>query len=144
MNSNTPSASVIGKLYVRMSRRSTARRAPVSDNGTGFTSRAFKQFCAINGISHVFSPVYCPASNGQAESAVKIVKTGVKSIQEDGRWTLDDEAFEGSEIRGGDERQLTDPSAPASAAVDTTNRHEGPQVTAATAVEEAELLSTHP
>lgn len=51
----------------------------VSDNDTAFTSQEFKSFCAVNGILHVTSPTYHPASNGQAESFVKIVKKGIKS-----------------------------------------------------------------
>ncbi|GBP53674.1 hypothetical protein EVAR_36043_1 [Eumeta japonica] len=56
--------------------RSTAH--PVSNNGTVFSSCEFKQFCAINGILHMFSPGYYTASNGQAESAVKNVKMDIK------------------------------------------------------------------
>lgn len=44
-----------------------------------FLSEEFKQFCVSNGISHVTSPAYHPASNGQAESYVKVVKKGIKS-----------------------------------------------------------------
>lgn len=51
----------------------------VSDNGTAFVSEEFKSFCNSNGISHVTSPAYHPASNGQAESYVKIIKKGIKA-----------------------------------------------------------------
>ena len=45
-----------------------------SDNGPQFSSEEFKQFCKEWGIKHVTSsPVY-PASNGKAESAVKVAK----------------------------------------------------------------------
>ncbi|CAG9108181.1 unnamed protein product [Plutella xylostella] len=51
----------------------------VSDNGTAFCSKEFKSFCLVNGIDHVTSPTYHPASNGQAESFVKIIKKGIRS-----------------------------------------------------------------
>lgn len=51
----------------------------VSDNATCFTSQEFVQFCKCNNISHLTSPAYNPASNGQAESYVKIVKKGIRS-----------------------------------------------------------------
>lgn len=51
-----------------------------SDNGSSFTSSEFQQFCVRNGIIHLTSPPYNPASNGQAESYVKIIKKAIKSI----------------------------------------------------------------
>lgn len=51
-----------------------------SDNGTAFVSHEFKQFCLRNNITHLTSPTYNPASNGQAESYVKIIKKAIKSI----------------------------------------------------------------
>lgn len=52
----------------------------VSDNGAYFTSQEFKHFCSLNGIKHLTSPPYSPASNGQAEAYVKIVKKALKGI----------------------------------------------------------------
>ena len=58
----------------------------VSDNGTSFSSREFKEFMDNNGIVHTRVAPYHPSSNGQAERAVQIVKRGIQN-QTDG--TLD-------------------------------------------------------
>ncbi|KAJ0171393.1 hypothetical protein K1T71_012943 [Dendrolimus kikuchii] len=79
MTSTYSSKAVIGKLYDYMSRVGVPHTL-VSDNGTSFTSQEFKMFCLNNGIQHILSPVYNPASNGQAESIVKIIKKGLKCI----------------------------------------------------------------
>ncbi|XP_043241173.1 uncharacterized protein K02A2.6-like [Amphibalanus amphitrite] len=50
----------------------------VSDNGGCFTSKEFGEFMSANQIRHVFTPPLHPASNGQAESMVKLVKNGIK------------------------------------------------------------------
>lgn len=73
------SKAIIRKLYDMMSRFGIPHTL-VSDNGTSFTSTEFNDFCQLNGIKHILSPAYHPASNGQAESFVKIVKKGLKSI----------------------------------------------------------------
>jgi hypothetical protein len=75
---NTSSTAVIAKLYEFMSRFGLVNTI-VSDNATCFLSQEFLDFCKVNGISHVTSPAYHPASNGQAESYVKIIKKGIKS-----------------------------------------------------------------
>lgn len=51
-----------------------------TDNGPSFVSVDFDNFCTSNGITHLTSPAYHPASNGQAESYVKIVKRALKAI----------------------------------------------------------------
>lgn len=76
--SSTTSEAVIIKLTEFMSRFGLIHTL-VSDNATCFLSSDFSHFCTVNGISHVTSPAYHPASNGQAESYVKVVKKGIKS-----------------------------------------------------------------
>ncbi|CAH8590762.1 unnamed protein product [Dicrocoelium dendriticum] len=48
-----------------------------TDNGSPFTSAEFGKFVANNGIQHVKSAPYHPASNGLAERAVQTVKHGL-------------------------------------------------------------------
>ncbi|XP_057419037.1 uncharacterized protein LOC130713272 [Lotus japonicus] len=49
-----------------------------TDNGTQFTSRSVKDFCAEMGIEMRFASVEHPQSNGQVESANKVILNGVK------------------------------------------------------------------
>lgn len=78
MNNNTSSVATIDKIYEFMSRFGLMKTL-VSDNAAVFGSYEFQSFCTLNGITHLTSPAYHPASNGQAESYVKIVKKGIKS-----------------------------------------------------------------
>ena len=52
----------------------------ITNNGSGFVSEEFETFLKCNGIRHVTSVPYHPASNGLAEHAVQIVKRGLKKV----------------------------------------------------------------
>lgn len=52
----------------------------VTDNGSAFTAEAFQNFCKENGLKHITTPPYHPASNGQAENWVKSVKIALKKL----------------------------------------------------------------
>ena len=51
----------------------------MSDNGSHFTSSFVEGFLENNGVRHVYSPPYHPASNGLAERCVRTVKTLMKA-----------------------------------------------------------------
>ena len=51
-----------------------------SDNGTQFVSQQFQDFVASMGAVHRTTAPYFPASNGQAERVVQLVKRGLSKI----------------------------------------------------------------
>ena len=52
----------------------------VSDNGPCFTSKEFAKFVKMNGVRHVRSAPYHPATNGLAERAVQTVKSALRKM----------------------------------------------------------------
>ncbi|XP_026743672.1 uncharacterized protein K02A2.6-like [Trichoplusia ni] len=74
---STTSQAVIKELREMWARFGLPKQL-VSDNGPPFFSGEFQQFLNNNGIEHIFSAPYHPASNGAAENAVKICKKSIK------------------------------------------------------------------
>ena len=54
----------------------------VTDNGTCFVSTEFEKFLKGNVVKHTTSVPYHPASNVVAETAVQMVKHGLKKVKE--------------------------------------------------------------
>ena len=52
----------------------------VTDNGSNFTSSEFEEFLKANGIRHIKTAPYHPASNGLAEWAIQTFKSGMKKL----------------------------------------------------------------
>ena len=51
-----------------------------TDNGSVLTSIEFQHFIDMNGIRHLTTAPYRPASNGMAELGVQTLKTGLKQM----------------------------------------------------------------
>ena len=51
----------------------------VSDNGPQFTASSFEEFLSVNGVQHLKSPPYHPATNGEAEKFVQTFKHSLKA-----------------------------------------------------------------
>ena len=55
----------------------------ISNNGTQFDSKEFKEFCSELGIKKSFSSVDHPQTNGQVKAVNKIVKHNLKTKLEE-------------------------------------------------------------
>ena len=77
---STTSSAKIEKLMEIFSTHGMPRTI-VSHNGTNFTSSEFEQFTAQNGIKLIIVAPYHPASNGQAERAVRTFKEGFEKME---------------------------------------------------------------
>nr|XP_012149735.1 PREDICTED: uncharacterized protein K02A2.6-like [Megachile rotundata] len=55
----------------------------VSDNGRAFVSKEFTDFLKVNGITQRLTAPYHPATNGQAERYVQILKNSLKRMKAD-------------------------------------------------------------
>lgn len=81
---NTNSSAVIKFLKAQFSDHGIPD-VLVTDNGPHFISGEFSEFATQWKFQHVTSSPYHPKSNGNAESAVKIVKSRIKKAQRDNK-----------------------------------------------------------
>lgn len=79
VTSSTTAMATIEKLRVTFATHGIPVTV-VTDNGTNFTSREFENFMKSNGIAHVKTAPYHPASNGLAEKAVQTFKAAMKRL----------------------------------------------------------------
>ena len=77
-----PTSSATSSTVIQLSRTLFSQfglpEVLVTDNGSCFVSEEFETFLLNNGIKHITSAPYHPATNGLAERAVQIVKKGLK------------------------------------------------------------------
>lgn len=85
MDRGTSTHALIQKLKEMFSRFGVPN-VIVSDNDVKISSAEFHTFCRVNGIEHVTSPIYHPASNGQAENSVKTCKKMIKCMFLEGNY----------------------------------------------------------
>ena len=77
MTNSTTSLAMIEALHKSFSTFGLPKTI-VSNNATAFTSSEFSEFVKKNGIYHIFTPPYHPASNSLVERAVQTFKEGMR------------------------------------------------------------------
>ena len=87
MMTTTTAAKTICVLREIFSRNGIPKQL-VSDNGPQFCAEEFRQFMKNNGIEHIRTAPYHPASNGAAERLVQTLKQSLRSSYQTGM-TLD-------------------------------------------------------
>ena len=79
ITTSVTSASTIGKMISTFATFGIPEIL-VTDNGSNFTSSEFAAFLKSNGIRHIKTAPYHPASNGLAERAVQTFKSAMKKL----------------------------------------------------------------
>ena len=79
ITSTSMTAATIGKLQLTFSSLGLPEIL-VTDNGSSYTSSELTDFVEANGIQHINTVPYHPASNGLAERAVQTFKTCMKKL----------------------------------------------------------------
>jgi transposase InsO family protein len=80
---STTTAKTITVLRVIFARNGLPRQL-IFDNGPQFVSEDFARFMAENGVKHLRTAPYHPASNGAAERLVQTVKQALRSAHQNG------------------------------------------------------------
>ena len=79
-----PTNSATSTVVIELLRTSFAQfgipETIVTDNGPCFVSEEIEMYFQMNGIKHITSTPYHPASNGLAERAVQVLKKGLKKV----------------------------------------------------------------
>ena len=81
MSSTTASATILALRFLFATHG--LPEVIVSDNGLQFVSQEMKDFLKSNGIRHCLSSPYYPASNGEAERAVRTFKESMKTMKDE-------------------------------------------------------------
>ena len=81
--SSTIASKTIAKLRDSFARFGLPEQL-VSDNGPQFVSEEFESFLHRNGVKHIRSSPYHPASNGAAERLVQTVKQALEAGHQEG------------------------------------------------------------
>ena len=81
--SSTTANKTITKLWETFARYGLPEQL-ISDNGPQFVSEELEAFLCVNGVKHIRSSPYHPASNGAAEWLVQTVKQALEAGHKDG------------------------------------------------------------